>query len=927
AQAEEAAPTDPVYPSNLSAALYETGDYISCIDAISRAWKRLSTAYQESNRSLQSRLSLRLAKALCHGIRNGSVKSEDLTRHRELIIALSDPSSFQEAQASDLESAWKEWDKLQPELDDRVEAVTTALGQLSRLPIFKAIGHDDIMSIIDNWGSGFAQPIKLNQLTPAQLSNLSFFFGGVGDARHVFGSLIGFHKAYSKLSSSKRNNARVHMTLCDIHPTALARDLVLFMLVQQLIETSDKVSVLEIKATFMYMMMTTINDLEKRLLDSPPTLPEWLHVDSAAVEPVLDVLKYWKAATKVKTTQKLSMLDSLNLSPAYRAMLDARKQQKREEVQRMMGPMSDVELARLYSLGPDRMGEDPCKGNKLTPKQREKLADYLLDELYVNNTASNSDMIFEESWYELAECYVPPPELWGRHEGFQVFRALTDGKVTASDREIPERVARTWLPNITLFDGATHGDHDYPNMRFDAFQAPRQVLTFNEWSGLEEKAPSSVKRYAPVFLHMSHFLDATMKAVKECGSCLKLEILYGELTQELGKMRFGGDHTRPESFPRHFTRIWLSNVPDYTHGPMNMVLYTLPNLQADHNMSAAASNCLLNTGIWHDDTELIHTYTLLHPHDVPRFLGCRLVHTAAIQDVLVMAPLPLPRPLTELASRWELTAWLTKVLLYTMVPGNPGRMEAVRVRLPNSLSAFIALLVHLGRVGFPAHWLSEFLQSVLKDDLTTDIAPYRGKLPIPLSDLQRRVPRRKVCLHPLQAEMENLLATAYRGLPFALALPDGFATSPDEIGLYETQIEPTLMNAMMPMLNNNDATNCLLFYKTNVASADNLVPRIGNIVEGQNPPKAGSMYIITAPVYVDTQAKVVRWSMSKARFGRMRYDQMKKEKWAVVLYRSDTSEAGECTLVGKVRWQPSDIIRDLVSQPTPLSKWKAVKQD
>lgn len=47
------------------------------------------------------------------------------------------------------------------------------------------IGHDDPMSIIDDWGPQRAEknPLKLSQLAPSRLSHLAFLFGGVGDGK------------------------------------------------------------------------------------------------------------------------------------------------------------------------------------------------------------------------------------------------------------------------------------------------------------------------------------------------------------------------------------------------------------------------------------------------------------------------------------------------------------------------------------------------------------------------------------------------------------------------------------------------------------------------------------------------------------------------------------------------------------------------
>ena len=103
------------------------------------------------------------------------------------------------------------------------------------------------MSIVDDWGPGEddQDPLHLDQLSMARLSQLSFLFGGVGDgkvlypsqyecvlkrltARHVFGSIIGVNRAFQKLTEAKKTRFKVHMTLLDIHPMVLARDLCLF---------------------------------------------------------------------------------------------------------------------------------------------------------------------------------------------------------------------------------------------------------------------------------------------------------------------------------------------------------------------------------------------------------------------------------------------------------------------------------------------------------------------------------------------------------------------------------------------------------------------------------------------------------------------------------------------------------------------------
>lgn len=75
-------------------------------------------------------------------------------------------------------------------------------------------------------------------------------------ARHVFSSLIGLNKAYGKLDKTKKTQFNAHLTLLDHHPTALARDLCLLVLLDDLMSGKHTAEVeAEIKATIFYTYM------------------------------------------------------------------------------------------------------------------------------------------------------------------------------------------------------------------------------------------------------------------------------------------------------------------------------------------------------------------------------------------------------------------------------------------------------------------------------------------------------------------------------------------------------------------------------------------------------------------------------------------------------------------------------------------------
>ncbi|EPQ55700.1 hypothetical protein GLOTRDRAFT_138516 [Gloeophyllum trabeum ATCC 11539] len=143
-----------------------------------------------------------------------------------------------------------------------------------------------------------------------------------------------------------------------------------------------------------------------------------------------------------------------------------------------------------------------------------------------------------------------------------------------------------------------------------------------------------------------------------------------------------------------------------------------------------------------------------------------------------MAPLQYPLPLDKLARREELIIWLTWVLFCTLANGIPLDMPR-RINLPNNLGAFVGLLVHLQKVGFPSHWIADFIATILADDITTNIRPYLERLPIPITEVRRREEHRKTDLLPWHADFEVIIASCPQALPFSLRLPSAFPTFAD----------------------------------------------------------------------------------------------------------------------------------------------------
>jgi hypothetical protein len=136
-QAESAAPHDPVYPSNLSAALYELGDYSACFEAICRAVANVSSS-KDDHSSLLLRLATRLAKTLSHGLRNGAINKSMIERENLAVEQLKSLSKSSDPK-SELSSAWAQWRRVESEVVLVLAGVDDAKSRLTQLPLYRNI--------------------------------------------------------------------------------------------------------------------------------------------------------------------------------------------------------------------------------------------------------------------------------------------------------------------------------------------------------------------------------------------------------------------------------------------------------------------------------------------------------------------------------------------------------------------------------------------------------------------------------------------------------------------------------------------------------------------------------------------------------------------------------------------------------------------
>lgn len=271
----------------------------------------------------------------------------------------------------------------------------------------------------------------------------------------------------------------------------------------------------------------------------------------------------------------------------------------------------------------------------------------------------------------------------------------------------------------------------------------------------------------------------------------------------------------------------------------------------------------------------------------------RTLNGKAVQDSLTLGAVPHPLPLTSLASREQLHSWLSRLLLALIYPGK-AKPRPNTVKLPDNLVAFIKLLYELRHIGYPSHWLSDFLHAVLNGTLQVDHPVYREETPRPISDIYKRVAPYHARLDPWYAELEMILASTWHCLPFATQFPDGFATSADEVGVFKANPVTNMQYMTMLSFPRNDSVFCLLFYKPMESglqsdnSLQSFLSDLPSVIGGQARPPPGTFHIFTTLESLDLNVPVVHWKMSKKLAAKMR-----RERWVSVLWRTDFYVVGE----------------------------------
>ncbi|KAJ7627777.1 hypothetical protein DFH06DRAFT_1338952 [Mycena polygramma] len=334
--------------------------------------------------------------------------------------------------------------------------------------------------------------------------------------------------------------------------------------------------------------------------------------------------------------------------------------------------------------------------------------------------------------------------------------------------------------------------------------------------------------------------------------------------------------------PASFTRTYMSNVPDYAGGILEMALYAVPCLQPI-DIASVGMNCLFNPQAWKNNFEdFVYIYTLLRPDQLPQYLGCKMCWYRNVPYVLqpLFCLLPCRLNAAQLASREDFEGWLHRVFIRILAPPTTSMKIEYIILMPTTFRTFIQILVRAAEIGYPLEWISDFLGRILSDTLHSSWRPY-PTTPIPADTINKRYASTKLQLSAWMADIEVVVASA---LPM---LPQELASSLTRLDMTQTAVFRTAVNNVSSQRSYDRCPDLALVFCAPEFHPDQKTLSTYDLLisETATGNKVQIIYsILTWDMDVRTKMGNVSWRMSIARF-----EKMKQDGWVLYLWQANAT--------------------------------------
>ncbi|EGG07424.1 uncharacterized protein MELLADRAFT_85823 [Melampsora larici-populina 98AG31] len=690
-------PSDPTPLSNLSAAAFETGDYAKSVQYSTEALALLEQDPDDDPR--KHKLLTRLTKARRY--------------HTD-----PDDSSAKES------------------LRDAIFRLPRYRPYLAHERNYYPVGHD------------IPEPLYCPTLrrTTKGAQVVSFMFCGIGDARNMVHTILNYDFYGPK---SHESDQRLHLTILDVKPAILARDLILFALLDDISLTMglSRQEAFQLDQRQPNQLLETLNTASYFYMAQVMPAFAWERIQ-AIIQRLLDSFDNSKQPIPW-------VYIPATVQAAVRPRLEAWKQEH-------TGPYSTEAFREITAL------------DKL---QAQMARIHMPEDLHVDPYSSFPRLMFDKRVYDEFYIVLPDEKLLNAHDA-ELAKIVRDyrNEESSADGRISSYIDRKWKPNLTLADILWEKENTMPQYQ------PRPNMDFSPCGVIEsllegvagDRGLSSVPGNTLMSVLESYFMMIG-KAIANLRNRITVEVCFGEMSDHLEKIRYQAHDRSTETeakdrfssakWPHKYHLIHMSNIPDYTGGPFTSFLYGVPILEYGPG-TGVTSYILRNPSQFEGVSRYFSEYLVMYDRKLVRshFQLELSIVTPANEE----GPSPLMRYLRweripqklltfeQLMPQAKLLHWLYTHFLKICLPyprkstTDPGLIYA-----PLNMTAFLRLLEHVSELGYPAHWISNLIDSILSGKIITTARPPPRQVLTP-QDVDTVYPARAFCTTPWILEFATL---------------------------------------------------------------------------------------------------------------------------------------------------------------------------
>ncbi|KAJ3509545.1 hypothetical protein NLJ89_g5165 [Agrocybe chaxingu] len=571
-----------------------------------------------ASNTLAIKLATRLARAKLHGFRCRVVSvhpsppvttstngSHDIQKRLTGIYELdverfaASPRDGGDSKVEEMKAAWEQWKIVrdmcpQHDVSWCNKNLAAAAKRLRDLPIFKS--SSSATTRFAPWAYGFSDQThadlefmrrRLFKFTANGTLEWSFLFGGSGAARHVYATLADLGHIFTRqLRETLVESVNVHFTLVDIHPAMLARTVVMFGLFRRRVELYATLFFVQtsilVPEYCRVIFQDTVKNIVSELEGGQKVLTKGIYINERTLPATLELLRYWSVPLPKTTKALLERNVGADKPPKDLSNLQPHKPLDRQE-------WLNHHQMQLNS----RQMEVVHKGQHSRRYEAEDVPAEYLYPYYSPHV--------EAAIYHRLKILLPPEVLLkARHSAvYKLVKAYGDDNTSgdawnAARREIED----TWKPNPVIFDIYTLADpqfggpHGYPKVLAEPYSTLMSFGQFTRPRSHSMEYDTDATRMSG-FDTYTRFFELVIEGLEPFRETLKIELLAEDVITGVPKLMAGDLGHRPPNSPEEYKTIWLSNIPDYTHGFVNTAIHLTRFLDPD---SLAMSNCLVSMG-------------------------------------------------------------------------------------------------------------------------------------------------------------------------------------------------------------------------------------------------------------------------------------------------------------------------------------------